>query len=212
MVSQLKTRMDRYGMFAVAGAAAAAAGGAHTADAGIVYSGAQNLDIPGNITGVYIDMDGDAVDDANFYLSAPAVRWFGPQATADAFTALNDGTYIQNLNAGDLIDSSGFTTVPTFNGLIGYGYGYGETFNPPNNSGYVGVSILVGGNTHYGWIQLANLTEISDGNGNNGVVVDWAYNDVAGASIEAGQVPEPGSLALLALGAVGMMTRRKKSA
>lgn len=159
MVSQLKTRMDRYGMFAVAGAAAAAAGGAQTADAGIVYSGAQNLDIPGNVTGVYIDMDGDAVDDGNFYYTGgDVVRWFGPNTTSDAFDAFNDGTYISNLSAGDLIDASGFATVPTYtSSLIGYGYAFGETFNPPNNSGFVGVSFDIAGSTHYGWFQLANL-------------------------------------------------------
>ena len=45
--------------------------------------------------------------------------------------------------------------------------------------------------------------------GNSFTVVDYAYGD-AGDSVDTGQVPEPGSLALLALGGAGLIAWRKR--
>ena len=47
--------------------------------------------------------------------------------------------------------------------------------------------------------------------GNTFTLVDYAYGDV-GDGITAGQVPETGSLALLALGGVGLVAWRKRRA
>ena len=73
---------------------------------------------------------------------------------------------------------------------------------------FVGFKFLIGGLTHYGWayidIQPDTLT-----------VDEWAYESVAGASIEV-PVPEPANaslgLGLLALGAAGVSgyKRRRK--
>ena len=58
---------------------------------------------------------------------------------------------------------------------------------------------------HYGWIGL----DITDQANLTGVVTGYAYNDAADGPILAGEVPEPSGLALLSLGAVGVLKRRK---
>jgi len=73
---------------------------------------------------------------------------------------------------------------------------------------YLGVKFTIGANTNYGWIQV-DVGGTSEPT--NAVIKGYAYNDVGGGSITAGQVPEPGSLALLALGAAGLASWRKKT-
>lgn len=73
-----------------------------------------------------------------------------------------------------------------------------------------------GGDPNFGWLHLeldANnpllLTQAL-------TLVDWAYQSVPGESIRVGDkgsanpVPEPSTLALMALGAVGMGTLRRR--
>lgn len=76
-------------------------------------------------------------------------------------------------------------------------------------TGFIGFKFDAGAGTQYGWIRL-NM----NGSPTNGfTLVDYAYADV-GTSITAGQtaVPEPGSLALLAFGGVGLLAWRKQRA
>jgi hypothetical protein len=74
---------------------------------------------------------------------------------------------------------------------------------------FVGFEFQISGTTHYGW---ANVTLSSQ----TLVVNDWAYDNIAGQSIQAGQtiVPEPAEsalgLGLLALGAVGVSAYKRR--
>ncbi|MBK8564073.1 MAG: T9SS type A sorting domain-containing protein [Saprospiraceae bacterium] len=56
---------------------------------------------------------------------------------------------------------------------------------PNGETRYVGIRGTVGGATKYGWVQLTK-----NGFGNH-TIVDWAYNNNTGQSIEAGQTSLP---------------------
>jgi hypothetical protein len=75
--------------------------------------------------------------------------------------------------------------------------GYWDPPWPEYLRAYVGVEFTIEDAMHYGWIQV----EVFAAPGNGGTIRDWAYNSVPGQPILAGQVPEPGTWALLSLGA-----------
>jgi hypothetical protein len=81
-----------------------------------------------------------------------------------------------------------------------------------NSGGFLGLKFDIKGQTHYGWIELS----ISAGGGAfvSGYVADYAYQSQPNVPITAGAtataVAEPGSLSLLALGALGLAAWRRK--
>lgn len=73
-------------------------------------------------------------------------------------------------------------------------------------SGFVGFTFDNSGTTNFGWFAVtyndaSQTVELGD----------FAYED-SGAGILAGAVPEPSSLGLLALGASGLLARRRRQA
>jgi hypothetical protein len=89
------------------------------------------------------------------------------------------------------------------------------SFGPGVVTGFVGFQLP---NGDLGWLELRVSDTGSTGYPNHATVIDWAYNDVSGGSIAAGQttsaVPEPSSLALglLAAGALGLAALRRAKA
>ncbi len=64
---------------------------------------------------------------------------------------------------------------------------------------------------HFGWMRIT--VEAADGVGGDDLKItihEWAYNTEDDGMISAGEVPEPHSLGLLALGAAGVTARRRR--
>jgi len=81
-------------------------------------------------------------------------------------------------------------------------------------TGFLGFQLNnTGGTSNYGWLSLTM------NNRGEGSINSFAFNDVAGQSIKTGQtkladtvkVPEPGTLALMVMGAGALLARRRKS-
>ncbi|MFM7808177.1 MAG: hypothetical protein ACKPEA_09665, partial [Planctomycetota bacterium] len=75
-----------------------------------------------------------------------------------------------------------------------------------NTTGYIGFRFSTNGGSSwfYGW---AKYTGGTDGTGS---LSEWAYNNTAGGSITAGQVPAPGAAALV--GMAGLIASRRRKA
>jgi hypothetical protein len=92
-----------------------------------------------------------------------------------------------------------------------------DTF-PNGVDSYIGLVFQIGGQLHYGW-ALVNPAYTSTGAFSGEAetqVKAFAYETTPGADILAGQtvspIPEPSTLALLALGSVGLaIARRRRS-
>jgi len=127
---------------------------------------------------------------------------------------------IAKLNSGAVISSGGsFVGSGVLrNKYSSSGFVWSSSGNfPSQGDGFAGVRFQQAGQTHYGWIHFSFSDTNNDGWLDQITATDWAYENVAGGSILAGQttgaaVPEPGSMSLsvLALGSVGVLALRRR--
>ena len=212
----LKNRLDAH-FVACAAAACAGAGAVSTADAAIVYSGPVNIVIPDNIDGIYMNI----VTGANNPVAASVPGWdINPYSASAAGTSFNLWGPTVNTwfsTTGNVPAGSGFILAPgtSIGGAAAAFYRPGGTAAP----GTAGITLNSsnnllgfrfahegnGGQIHHGWMRVQFGANPGDRR-----IVEYAYEDVAGVSINAGAIPAPGSLALLALGAIGVAGRRRK--
>ncbi len=218
-------------------AAGAALALAPSADAAIQYSGPQNLSVAGEGTAtINMNLLGDdefklrlLSDEGEFSIklipfSSNNTQWLNHIATTGTFQP----NIAKRLAAGNSINGGAQAWAALDFGLLRNGDSVLGSFlgaiNPASwswpggtmnatGAGFLGVRFNISGNTHYGWIRVG----ISNDAGGIPValtVYDWAYNDVAGEGITAGQtIPEPSpaaGLALLAAGAAGVATWRRR--
>lgn len=122
----------------------------------------------------------------------------------------NIGGPVAALDSGYLIDSNTEGTPEEWFGIDDWGTfirilntgKYGEFYN---HRGYVGLEFEAEDGIHYGWLDIEGVETRSSIR-----IRGWAYESTPGAGIVAGAIPEPSSVILFAIGAVGIWTIRRK--
>lgn len=179
------------------------------ARAAVIYSGLQNIAIPTDFDGVYIDIDTGAFStsaiagwDINPFFGGSAIG--NSAAFQPSRLGLNNDDPIVNLSYGTLVDSSLFYST----GEGGSGdpvshLGIGSNQFQPGVEGYLGFMFTTNDSAgpYYGWMRVVLTNNVP-----GGLIKDWAY-DNTGAPIVA---PEPGRAMLLLLGMLGLFTRRQR--
>lgn len=77
--------------------------------------------------------------------------------------------------------------------------------------GFVGFRFNIGGNTHYGWLDVEVRGTFGPANTGGIFFFGAAYESTPNTPIAAGAVPAPGTLAGLAIGAAGMLRRKRRA-
>ena len=194
----------------VAGAMAIAAG----TDA---YGAVVSINLPANIAGYNgtpvpftqrsVDIDGNGTTDILFDYSA--------QSSSVGGTFIHDVTgidgygpgpsYANNLAVGTLINASDVTATPNADVTLTSTYGQVGAFYT-NHTGFIGFSFVDSNSAeHFGYFQ------VTTGQTAGLQFLSGAYQTTPNAAIVAGatSVPEPGSLAALAVGATAVVVRRR---
>ncbi len=177
-----------------------------------------------------IDMDNDGTIDftidmglfgPNVYGTSSNLLRLGAQSGAPVNNAVASNGLgfggVKNLNAGESISARTFQRVGYLQQqYTAYFSSYLYGSFPNGQTGFVGVKFLDGtGNERVGWLELSVTGTVFNGAFNSVQAVVSRYAYARGSSIVAGQisaVPEPTALGLLALGAVGIVARRRKRA
>ena len=198
---------------------------AQPSEAEIVFTPANgNIPINKNIS---IDLNHDGTPDFRFFLYTFAYHSFRGNLNVHGGGVIGAaGGYAVPLAAGASIGPEqqffkGSLRMAQSHGVDIYSSIYSRTEKGPwanVQNRYLGVKFLIGGATHYGWIRL---TVGSAKRPLTGTITGYAYETVAGKSIQAGQISErasaaaplnPTSLGVLALGSQGLdLWRRDES-
>jgi len=188
---------------ALAAAGAGVGFAAEQANAAVVYSGIQNLSVPATFDGLYLNM----VAGNTGGLGSSTPGWdIDPWVTGGTWNLYNQGSSTQG---GVML--GGNLPIGTNIGAAGPWTQVAATPIPAGNNVIMGIR-LFNENTaaiHYGWARFSNVVNPAVA---PMTIVDWAYESVAGAGIQAGAgIPTPGAASLLAIGAAGLAGRRRRA-
>lgn len=225
MKAKLSKKLGFYSLLSAAGGLTF---GTSAAEADIIFTDFQGSATQGSP--LQLDIDNDGVIDFIFRLTvqpngygtndnwaalAPAVGGagfiaidpspFGGVAFGPANLAFGDALI------GETFFGGGEGPLQLAYTAFGVNNVYGA-FAPPNNSGFVGINFTSGGgDSVFGWIQVSISGDVRNANfANASINVNGYAYALSGTSIVAGQIPEPSSIALLALGAAGLSCRRSR--
>lgn len=209
----------RWIAYATAGAATAVAG-AGTAEASIHYSGMINqvINAPNSqSSAVFHFALAPGASFSPFFFRVNASEGIAAVGVHGAVSGglngfLSGYPYLSRLAAGVNPAAHGFVTPGSSAFFPGYGTlafraGYANSQWLAPGEGFVGIRFNTGAGVQYGWARLI----MSGSPDNHYTLVDYAWGDV-GDAIVTGQIPEPGSLALLAVGAAGLLAWRRQRA
>jgi hypothetical protein len=174
----------------------AAAGG--TAHAAVIYNSAQVVTITGQGYSV-IPLTGNSGPGRITVMSYDGGEDFMGGWQSDVMVQGDPGSVTATVSLNDVIGSS--TS------------GWTGASQVPNGTHYFGISFNNGGTTNYGWMQVT-ASGLGDYDSDQSFTVNSYAYDNTGASIRVGAttaVPEASSLGLLALGAGGLLIRRRTS-
>lgn len=213
LLSQLDQHFGKCAVLAAAGVGVGAVATPQVAEAAIVQvTPGAPIVIPDDLDGLYMNVvtgAGGAVPpagwDINPYTAGTpgtgamnlwgptANTWYNPQGVIGGNYNLPIGTVIGGPATAFFRPGGGTNVGPQMN-----------TNSDLNCLGFRFTNEVTGGN-HFGWIRLQVGATASDR-----AIVTYAYDDVPDTPIACG-VPEPSSLGLLALGAVGLISRRRRA-
>ena len=204
-MSNLVTRLNgHFAALAAVGAVAAIGGVAQNAQAAVVYSGVLNTNIPNTFDGLYLNLVTGAAttpsSNPGFDINPYAAGGVWNMFEGAGCTEIGVGTTFTALSAGTPIDGTGaYINGSTFPAAFGTTAILGVRFVRESDSA-----------TLFGWVRLT-LPGSPAATG-AGTLVDYAYEDT-GAGINAGAtIPAPtAGMAVLALGGLGLLGRRRKS-
>lgn len=129
----------------------------------------------------------------------------------------NIGGTVAALNPGYIIGlDSGLDSSEEWFGLDGWDtlfqvFDTGIAGDFYQTRGYIGLEFEGDDGIHYGWLDVEGTTSSLEDHliGNSSLIIHgWAYESAADESIAAGSIPEPSSVLLLTLGAIGLWTLR----
>lgn len=181
------------------------------AKAAFVYSGLQDIAIPTDFTGIFIDIDNGATSGTNFG-GADINPFFGGSGFINnaAFqpartSSVMDSAIIQ-LPAGATISSSlNYASGVNESGFLNSHMGAGISQFTPDVEAFIGFAFIKNdlSGPFFGWMRVV-FTNATPG----GLIRDWGYDDT-GASIAAG-APEPARVLFFLIGLVSIGLRRRR--
>jgi hypothetical protein len=197
----LNQRLTSY----TAAAGLGAFGGAHPADAAILFTDVPDTTITQGDGPIYINLDGVGYNEFAIAAFNDSVRVnpynIGPQDSK----VLTSGTYyVNSFSGGETIgpaseEAGGARFAGRVSGI--YFYNFVKT------DGYVGLKWDIGGgNVRFGWARV----DVTPDNNGTATLFSFAYEETPNTPIAAGAIPEPSSLALLAAGAGAPALRRRR--